>query len=78
VRAPQALRDKVQDANDQAQAIVEKCLCFNMFCFVRLGDLFRAGYVKILARWSHRAAVFSLPARKISSIKLLPAKQERL
>jgi len=38
----------------------------------------RPGCVKILARYLYRAAVFSLPERKIHTTKLLPFKQERL
>ncbi|HMQ57744.1 MAG TPA: hypothetical protein PKE65_04290, partial [Rhizobiaceae bacterium] len=37
----------------------------------RLGGLFRFGRVEILARYAYRAAVFSLPKRKIPATKLL-------
>jgi hypothetical protein len=44
----------------------------------RLGRLLRSGYVEILARWCHRAPVFSLPDRKIHPVKLLPFERDTL
>ena len=42
------------------------------------GRLFRPGGVEILTRWSHRAADFFLPERKIPAIQLLPFKRDAL
>ena len=75
MQAPLASRDAVQDVKDQVHTIAvwnevpKPC---------RLGWLFRPVSVEILARYSYRAAVFSLPERKIHSVKLLPFKDERL